>query len=129
MVELNTVSFSFVIRIHCCPVKIFLMMRFPACGRQVSLHFITLPMTASFLGTLTFQSQRYYVGLWKVQLPILSFIHYSHSKKWVKSQNDNEIGLERLLAGSGVGLSKVQHNIFDFAKSKSLKKMLSLAAK
>ena len=89
MVELNTVSFSFVIRIHCCPVKIFLWMRFPACGRQVSLHFISLPMTASFLGTLTFQSQRYYVGLWKVQLPILSFIHYSHSKKWMKSQNDN----------------------------------------
>ena len=45
-------------------------------------------MTASFLGTLTFQSQRYYVGLWKVQLPILSFTHYFHSKKWVKPRND-----------------------------------------
>ena len=59
----------------------------------------SLPMTASFLGTLTFQSQRYYVGLWKVQLPILSFTHYSHAKKWVKPRNDENLMARRLGAG------------------------------
>ena len=39
----------------------------------------------------------------------------------------NFIGNNEIMTGSGVGLSKVQHNIFDFGKSKSLKKMLSLA--
>ena len=38
--------------------------------------------------TIEFPSRRNYVGLWKVQLPILSFTHYSHSKKWVKFRKD-----------------------------------------
>ena len=63
-----------------------------------------LPMKASFLGSLTFQSQRYYVGLWKVQLPILSFTHYSHAKNWVNPQNDK--GLRQLEFGGDILAAK-----------------------
>ena len=82
-------------------------MRFPACGRQVSLHFISLPMTDSFF--LSFRSRAFGREIYQfeeisprtlVEMTALMRLSVIHSlfpfKKWVNSQNDNELGLEKL---------------------------------